>query len=561
MNNQVNYYDVLGVDMNATKNQILLKGENLIHYIENDDAFDMSEEEKEKYIRNIEKAVAILSNDELRAKHDKYLQKLANNRASYMDLGKAEEIKKESDRKLSELKEDIDSKIDELSRSIDEEYNDDVEENKEDTIEEVIEDDDVIVENTNDDEMIVSDPDLDEYGNNKWSPKDIFILTESYGFYTDEYIAELLDKDVHDIEMMASQLNLNKNRAKEDYEKIVNVEEGQKQANNGRKALSPLAIQIITSAIILGVGITAAAIIINRTKGDENTPKTEIAVDNGEVIEEIEPVATKPKEEEVLPEETNTVEEQTTTENEEVEVVEEVEPKNEPAQRNEETINESSSSSNTATTQEEVVEVNSREQLVNSIKEKINNLQNKNLVTDVDTDLIIALIGYANGEKTISNSYAYEKFQELLKAGFDISEFYKNTDSYKNINDLYSKLASVIEDRGKYDDEYNAYQQIRTSVNNLKNNYFPEAIALSAMIDYKINLNSMVIARGGANDGVSVAEAGIDYKNEIDAAASHASECLNIFNEVDIYNSNSAFTQIICKAVEEDEARSLSKTN
>ena len=79
------------------------------------------------------------------------------------------------------------------------------------------------------------------------------------------------------------------------------------------------------------------------------------------------------------------------------------------------------------------------------------------------------------------------------------------------------------------------------------------------MIDYKVNLNSMVIARGGANDGISDAEKGKDYKNEMDAAASHSNECLNIFNEVDISNSNSILTQIICRAAEEDENRSLSR--
>lgn len=192
----------------------------------------------------------------------------------------------------------------------------------------------------------------------------------------------------------------------------------------------------------------------------------------------------------------------------------------------------------------------------NKIYNALLNLNNNDLALEYDEDTIEALVRYTRGNKTISNEYAFEIFSNLYVSGLDVSMFFENLKSYDYINKLYSALNNINQNNDSYDDEYNAYLKINEAVENMNQENYSEVIAIKAMAEQAFSINSMAIARGGANED---GNEGNEYNVEKQKALTNSDECRNIYDKVSFSNPNNMMSQIINKAIEEDENLGLSR--
>ena len=213
-------------------------------------------------------------------------------------------------------------------------------------------------------------------------------------------------------------------------------------------------------------------------------------------------------------------------------------------------------------------------EMVNSIGGNIN----------YDRDEIEALVRYTRhdnpnytGESVYSNEYAYDCFFELINTGkINIANFYENLSSYNNVNELSNALSNIDPNNGSYEDEFNAYDAIDKSINNMDKSDYAEVVGVRALVDSYVNRETMCLARGGAeetgqeyymldnNGNVLVDENGNPietlYSKNIKAVDStKASMCKSVYDRVDLNNDNSILTKLALEALDEDENRTASR--
>ena len=215
-------------------------------------------------------------------------------------------------------------------------------------------------------------------------------------------------------------------------------------------------------------------------------------------------------------------------------------------------------------------------------------LGNANLSSRYSRDFVESLVRYTHhnygeytGSNNISNEYAYESFSELIKNGFDISMFYEGLNNYENLRALYNSTRDLKQEKGQYEDEFKIYMCMDVVMNEMNQNNFAEAIALRGYVDNYSVIPSMQMARQEAGvlemkdtqylwtdvnkDGRVTYEENAEGKgyNDEKAAAMAArygemdsQKCAQIYNRIKTDGNNSELTQIVYRALDEDDAKS-----
>lgn len=223
-----------------------------------------------------------------------------------------------------------------------------------------------------------------------------------------------------------------------------------------------------------------------------------------------------------------------------------------------------------------------------NIYSNIQMLGNANLSSRYSRDFVESLVRYTHhnygeytGSNNISNEYAYESFSELIKNGFDISMFYEGLNNYENLRALYNSTRDLKQEKGQYEDEFKIYMCMDVVMNEMNQNNFAEAIALRGYVDNYSVIPSMQMARQEAGvlemkdtqylwtdvnkDGRVTYEENAEGKgyNDEKAAAMAArygemdsQKCAQIYNRIKTDGNNSELTQIVYRALDEDDAKS-----
>lgn len=314
-------------------------------------------------------------------------------------------------------------------------------------------------------------------------------------------------------------------------EKVVQFEENKHVADKARKKFNWDALLISAGVVILAGAIGYAGYYFYKNNKDIKD------INNNTSTEETTNINTEDDVIKFTPSSDNSNEEEIkNNETEEVETVEEVE------EVVEETIDPQS---------DEFIE-----QITDKITENIHETELGSTYSKEDIRNIVLYAHHSydgfNGENKLSNETAYEIYTQFVKHGIDISHFYEGLKGYEDLHNVDIALKNVVQELGKYDDEYNAYKAIETTLNNMDENNFTEAVALRAYTDLYTIIPSMQVAMGGAKENGEEGQTYYNEKASIDEAK--VSECKNIYNEIDVNNQNAKLTRIVLKALDEDDA-------
>ena len=338
-----------------------------------------------------------------------------------------------------------------------------------------------------------------------------------------EYSKEIVEDDIF------KDVNLDEEINNEEVVKVVNEEKAEEKTINYSKKiikntnLTALGLIILAGSLIFaGVNATVMVSKLEASKKKSNSKSIESQIDENN---------------EVISHSSNTIDknlDNTTFEN---------------------------NNANTETEEEIEIEYDANSdtaimETTNKIYDAVLNLNNKDLALEYDKDTIEALVRYTRENKNISNEYAFEIFSNLYVFGLDVSMFFENLDSYEYINKLYSALNNINQNNNSYDDEYNAYLKINEAVESMDPENYSEVITIKAMAEQAFSINSMAIARGGANEDDNE---GNEYNAEKQKALTNSDECRNIYDKVSFSNPNNMMSQIINKAIEEDENLGLTR--
>jgi len=359
--------------------------------------------------------------------------------------------------------------------------------------------------------------------------------------------------------------------------KIIKIEEDKETADKARSIINKDSILVTAGLIILAGAIGFAGYACTRTGNTtrSNNVATEETTDiyndvniNNTNTNNVDNDNNNSVEEEIVPEPTKEPEiEETPVEENTEEVVEE--------------------------TQEEV-NVHSEEYINDVVDNTLTAIQlntDNNISIKYDRDLVDALVRYTHhnyeeytGESKLSNEIAYEDLSELINHGFDISMFYKGLNNYENLKALYNATRNLKQEKGNYEDEFKIYMCMDVIMNDMDQKNFAEAVALRAYVDNYSVIPSMQMARQQAGvlemkdtqdlwkdvnkDGKITYEENAEGKgyNDEKAAAIAAKygemdsqKCAQIYNRISTDNHNSELTQIVYKALDEDDARARTR--
>ena len=315
--------------------------------------------------------------------------------------------------------------------------------------------------------------------------------------------------------------------------KVVNVEENKEVANTAKKKINKESI-LITAGIIILASAVWFAVHNNKYSNEKNTNQITIenTNDNNITVESIEEDNTKDIEKNKAVEEPEVVVEETIVDEttEEPEIV------------------------------AEEIDVQSDEYIERKTESIYNYIQNTELASTYTKDDIRNIIRYAhhsydnfNSENILSNESAYEIYTTFVKHRIDLSMLDEGLKGYEDLQNLDIAMKNIVQELGKYDDEYKAFKAIETTLNNMDDNNFTEAVALRAYTDLYTLLPSMQVVRGGALENGEEGQTYYDEKASVDATKTE--ECKNIYNEIDVNNQNAKLTRIVIKALDEDDAK------
>ena len=362
--------------------------------------------------------------------------------------------------------------------------------------------------------------------------------------------------------------------------KVVQVEDNRKVADKGRSTISADSVMKTAGMIILAGAIAFAAYSCGKYSSYNAGYNNEIGTqDNKGVNNDVD----------IDNSITNVVNNQNTNND----VVDE--PTKEETPVKEEPVKETAVEETTV--EEEVkteINVHSDEYITDVVDNVINTIQLNGdgiVAAKYDRDLVDALVRYTHhnypeytGENILSNEVAYEDMSELISRGFDISLFYKGLNNYDNLHALYNATKNLKQEKGQYEDEFKIYMCMDVVMNEMIQTNFPEAIALRAYVDNYSIIPSMQMARQQAGvlemkdtqdlwkdvnkDGKITYEENAEGKgyNDEKAAAMAAKygemdsqKCAQIYNRIKTDGNNSELTQIVYKAIDEDEARTRTR--
>ena len=377
----------------------------------------------------------------------------------------------------------------------------------------------------------------------------------------DDRKQELRNTNTRSTEVRNSQIN-NAPRTK-----VVMVENDKQTADKARSIINKDSVLVTAGLIILASAIAFAAYSCNKTTDHSRAyvateDTTDININNNN---------------------TNIVDTDNTNTNE---TIEEDEVEEETKPKKEEVVEET-------TVEEEVQEVTNvhSEEFINKVTDNtLTSIQlngDSNITAKFDRSLVEALVRYTHhnypeytGENILSNEIAYEDMSELINHGFDISMFYEGLNNYDNLKALYNATRNLKQEKGQYEDEFKIYTCMDVIMNEMNTNNFPEAIALRAYVDNYSVIPSMQMARQQAGvlemkdtqdlwrdvnkDGSITYEENAEGKgyNDEKAAAIAArygemssEKCAQIYNRIKTDGNNSELTQIVYRAIEEDNTK------
>lgn len=379
----------------------------------------------------------------------------------------------------------------------------------------------------------------------------------------EEYIEE--DKETIEEDNVVEQEANDTVKEANDTVKVVDVEEDEEVATKAKQKMSKDSV-LITASIIILASVIGFAAYSKSSKSDNNVAIEETTEINNDievtntVKDDIEDVDTNEVTEEVP------VVEDTTEELEEVADIEETEEV------------------------QETVNVHSDE-FISTVTDKalssIQLINDKYIVAKYNRDLVEDLVRYTHhnyeeyvGLCELNNEDAYELLSELIRHGYDISIFYEGLNNFENIRALNTAATSIKQEKGQYEDEFKVYMCMDVIMNDMNTNNYPEAIALRAYVDNYSMIPSMQMARQQAGvlemkdtqdlwidvnkDGKVTYEEnaeGRGYEEEKARAMAakygemDSQKCAQIYNRVSTDNQNSELTQIVYKAIDEDEAK------
>lgn len=345
--------------------------------------------------------------------------------------------------------------------------------------------------------------------------------------------------------------------------KVVSVENNEKVANNAKKELNKDSIVITAGLIILATGLVVSSLSLAKACSGTNNVAYETTSDINNDVN-------------IDNSTTNVVNNENNTQEVNDEVVEE--PTKDETPIEETPIEEV----------KEEVNVHSDEYINDVVDSVINTIQLNGdgiIGAKYDRELVEALVRYTHhnypeytGDNILSNEVAYEDMSELISRGFDISIFYKGLNNHENLSALYNATKDLKQEKGNYEDEFKIYMCMDIIMDEMNQNNFPEAIALRAYVDNYSIIPSMQMARQQAGvlemkdtqdlwkdvnkDGQITYEEnaeGKGYNDEKAAAMAvkygqmDSQKCAQIYERISTDNQNSELTQIVYRAIDEDE--------
>lgn len=309
-----------------------------------------------------------------------------------------------------------------------------------------------------------------------------------------------------------------------DYDIVDDIDDGLIPANKGRKVINKTAFAVVAGLIIIGSALFVSSHIKNKINNvNEKTynddKDSEIDVNNN------------------------------TNENANINKSINIENANE-----EKTKLASEPSTESKESEPELPEQsNSVDEITDIVYSSI---QNTKLANEYSKDDIKKIVEYAqNIDNSISHETAYEIYTQFVRAGVDISEFYKGIDCYEELKKLDKSAKNIVQELNNYEDEYDTYKSIENVLNNLKDNSYTQAVALRAYIDQYIPLQSMTLMlniKEYDEKGKEIFH-GNTYNEEISKiASSKIEECKNIYNQVNANNPDAKLSKIISSALDQD---------
>ncbi len=191
---------------------------------------------------------------------------------------------------------------------------------------------------------------------------------------------------------------------------------------------------------------------------------------------------------------------------------------------------------------------------VDKIENEISKVTDPVVKDMFNRETIEALVRYTRDNTILSGEKAYELFQVLYRNGIDTSIFFENLDSYQVMNTLYLSTKAIDQNNNSYDDENNAYNAINNAVDYLTSDNYAAIWNVSAISDEVVNYRTMIMASGSAvENGLE----GSEYQNELNSVPSAVREnAKNVFNKVKPFD-NSYFMQLRLNALDNESVRTL----
>lgn len=143
--------------------------------------------------------------------------------------------------------------------------------------------------------------------------------------------------------------------------------------------------------------------------------------------------------------------------------------------------------------------------------------------------------GYT-GDWILSNEDANARLSELVTTSYDIAQLYEGTSIYDNIKLLRNAVGKISPDNGSYNDEFDAYKDLKTALGNMNPNNFVEVITIRVLAKHMISNERFDTMRDIAFDKSNLSSEDVQL-------------CKNVFNSV---NDDSIFSASLQNAINED---------
>ena len=142
------------------------------------------------------------------------------------------------------------------------------------------------------------------------------------------------------------------------------------------------------------------------------------------------------------------------------------------------------------------------------------------------------------GDWILSNEDANARLSELVSTSYDVSQLYKGTSIYSNINKLRNAISKITPENGSYNDELDAYKDLKDVLENMDTNNFVEVITIRVLAKYMISDARYTTMRDIAFDKSNLSSADVQL-------------CKDAFNKV---NDDTIFSISLQNAINEDKA-------